>query len=1213
MDLIAENTEDYEVWTSTLGKIIQRSLSVLEYMHQGAWFIDCQPERNWDRKYFLSPDNKHICFMTDDNTAANVVLDLSTVMFIRCGQDTSVFRQAHNVAQFEGLSFSLVYGADFETLNLIANKAQDYDLWMTGLEWLVSGSVNSQLILQKGISICKIHKSGKVTRNTLYLSKDKKMLMYSNQRGKQKMVVLSSIKEVRLGMKTDTFAACASSAIDSKLCFSVIYGDSYKTLDLCVPDARDFLDARVALEDLLYDAQEQPRAIQVPGKAQLHAMFGSCARRHGKNKSHLQLKHVCNMLFTHQVTLANKVNVQRIYEFFQAHGTRGTITETQFVRLYDQLSIRPEIAKIMQSYGYMTSSDELRMSAFHLQHFLINEQREPASRVTLDYCKALIAQHEPPPEARGRELGRRKSLFLFEEKEPEPTSFSLLGFASFLMSIEGDLFNPNHDQIYQDMTQPLQHYFIATSHNTFLTADQFKGPSSVEAYIRVLQRGCRSVEVDCWDGPAGEPVVYHGHTLTSKIAFRDVILCLDEYAFKDSPYPLIISIENHCCLSQQRFMARFMKEVFGNKLVEAPVNMDFSCLPSPDALKHKILIKCHKPMGLSHPKIILALDDDGSEDSGMDNPHKPCIHQDIPMTSAPSLEGLDTLQPGASLLWDLEDDAGDGAAMEPDARTLTMTTLAQFQTLPLSLPRNGRKQNQPVIRLHSEFAKLVVYTGSAPRFQHFGHALQNYQCWQMVSFGETRSFALVADPLQSLAFLDYGKRHNSRCFPNSTRVDSSNYNPQPLWNVGMQMVALNYQTDGTAMQINQGKFRQNGRCGYLLKPVFLRDVGVDYKQPSDPFTGCATISPKTLFVSVISAQCLPRAKVVSPFVTIEVVGAQHDNAYQRTGTKFNDGLAPNWQELFCFPVGTPELSLLRFVVRDYRGKILAPGFLGEATLPLVSVRQGYRHVRLNAANGEPLSATLFVKVWMEDGEHSQEWWNKCVRPPIFRDKREPSSRLYSSGFAELDFLQKEFQSLYKKTLAARERTLQLLDKTIHPGDRHPTISWNPAHSMLAMLRPESAPPLDTEKNSATVHAQAQALADSEPAYSVGTLRKVMSFRSGSTKAAGSLRAGSLANYVLQLEESLQNIQQRYAQCWEDPVVRAFVEGAVPVNGNTERCRNALNYNKRRVDEVAHLLGKLKRWCVQLATLQERRQPPAVVNAVGQLRRRLSNLLAGKPN
>lgn len=35
-------------------------------------------------------------------------------------------------------------------------------------------------------------------------------------------------------------------------------------------------------------------------------------------------------------------------------------------------------------------------------------------------------------------------------------------------------------------------------------------------------------------------------------------------------------------------------------------------------------------------------------------------------------------------------------------------------------------------------------------------------------------------------------------------------------------VALNFQTPGEQMDLNQGRFLPNGRCGYVLKPSFLR-------------------------------------------------------------------------------------------------------------------------------------------------------------------------------------------------------------------------------------------------------------------------------------------------------------------------------------------------------------------------------------------------------
>ena len=74
-----------------------------------------------------------------------------------------------------------------------------------------------------------------------------------------------------------------------------------------------------------------------------------------------------------------------------------------------------------------------------------------------------------------------------------------------------------------------------------------------------------SLSVDCWDGPDGQPIIYHGHTLTSKIKFTDVLRAIKEHAFAVTDFPLILSIEEHCDLSQQEFMARQFKEVLGGK------------------------------------------------------------------------------------------------------------------------------------------------------------------------------------------------------------------------------------------------------------------------------------------------------------------------------------------------------------------------------------------------------------------------------------------------------------------------------------------------------------------------------------------------------------------------------------------------------------------------------------------------------------------------
>lgn len=52
--------------------------------------------------------------------------------------------------------------------------------------------------------------------------------------------------------------------------------------------------------------------------------------------------------------------------------------------------------------------------------------------------------------------------------------------------------------------------------------------------------------VDCWDGDSGEPVIYHGHTLTSKISFKDVITAINTYAFEASQSVQCLSLLFYC-------------------------------------------------------------------------------------------------------------------------------------------------------------------------------------------------------------------------------------------------------------------------------------------------------------------------------------------------------------------------------------------------------------------------------------------------------------------------------------------------------------------------------------------------------------------------------------------------------------------------------------------------------------------------------------------
>jgi len=122
-------------------------------------------------------------------------------------------------------------------------------------------------------------------------------------------------------------------------------------------------------------------------------------------------------------------------------------------------------------------------------------------------------------------------------------------------------------------------------------------------------------------------------------------------------------------------------------------------------------------------------------------------------------------------------------------------------------------------------------------------------------------------------------------------VDSSNYDPVPAWSAGNQLVALNFQTPGLPMQLNDSKFRENGGCGYVLKPAYMLS-DVDTPLP-----------PCTITVHVLSAQQLPKlsAKVmheaVNPYVSVSLHGKGNDCHDFRTKTIKNNGFNPVWDEV----------------------------------------------------------------------------------------------------------------------------------------------------------------------------------------------------------------------------------------------------------------------------------------------------------------------------
>ncbi|KAK0413691.1 hypothetical protein QR680_006946 [Steinernema hermaphroditum] len=257
-------------------------------------------------------------------------------------------------------------------------------------------------------------------------------------------------------------------------------------------------------------------------------------------------------------------------------------TFEKFLRLYHKICPRTDVQELFVKL----SGQKEYLTRDRLINFLNDEQRDPRLNEILfpffdnDRVQQLIAKYE------------------IDENYIANGKMSGDAFLRFLMSDENAPVFLDRIELFMDMEQPLCHYYINSSHNTYLTGRQYGGKSSTEIYRQVLLSGCRCIELDCWDGTGenkGEPIITHGKAMCTDVFFKEVLYQIRDTAFARSDYPVILSFENHCSKSNQLKMAKYCMDIFGDMLLSKPFD-DFPLepgvpLPSPNRLKRKILIK----------------------------------------------------------------------------------------------------------------------------------------------------------------------------------------------------------------------------------------------------------------------------------------------------------------------------------------------------------------------------------------------------------------------------------------------------------------------------------------------------------------------------------------------------------------------------------------------------------------------------------------------
>ncbi|KAI8207758.1 1-phosphatidylinositol 4,5-bisphosphate phosphodiesterase 1 [Colletotrichum sp. SAR 10_76] len=321
-----------------------------------------------------------------------------------------------------------------------------------------------------------------------------------------------------------------------------------------------------------------------------------------------------------------------------------------------------------------------------------------------------------------------------------------------------------------DRSHPLPEYYISSSHNTYLLAHQLYGSSSAEAYEDTLRAGARCVEIDAWDNPDNkdEPKVTHGYTLVSHIPFRAVCETIrdvvDQEARDPNPAaPILLSLENHCDPEGQMRLVHIMKEVFGDRLLSKAVREKGHAEQEGDS-----------PVRLEElgNKIVLIVEY-----------HFPGEPDDSSSSS---------------------DDEDEEERKNHEAY-------------------KAKKKAAPKTLIVPELEALGVYAQSVKPVDNswYEDILKDGPHHHLINVSESGLASHMPEASDKIS--RHNAQHLMRVFPKGTRISSKNLHPVPFWGIGAQICALNWQTFGASMQLNEALF--SGSEGFILKPAALRAGG----------------------------------------------------------------------------------------------------------------------------------------------------------------------------------------------------------------------------------------------------------------------------------------------------------------------------------------------------------------------------------------------------
>ncbi|CAF3840109.1 unnamed protein product, partial [Rotaria sp. Silwood1] len=463
--------------------------------------------------------------------------------------------------------------------------------------------------LKVGSMLTKRKRNGEKYSRRFFLDEHESFISYHQSEkvfAQSHRYYIHEIDEIRAGFHTRTFDRLVRREFveptDEQVAFSIFYNNYRDELHLMATNERT---KNIWIQGLQYliDLHAKKRQQHVLSETNWILSYFRLA---DKDKSGTLTKRECRRLLTDSLNAKVPEDVfEKLFQETDISG-EGLLNPDEFINFFRVLTRRIDLYEVMQKYVKNVDQqtiDTICMNINELLYFLRTVQNQTIIKYQSKQNKNSfsllpIATHEQVQE-------------LINEYEPnielqEKGLLSLNGFRNLLLSDDFSLMRPwCSRRTYQDMTRPLNDYYINTSHNTYLFNTQVSGESNPEAYNRALRAGCRAVEIDCYDGDDGQPIVKHRYTFVKSCRFESIIRFIEPNLFKTSPYPVILDLENHCSIGQQIQMAQILKQILEDRLIIESSTAKVSCvLPSPEDLKYKVIVRGIKiPISTTSPKL----------------------------------------------------------------------------------------------------------------------------------------------------------------------------------------------------------------------------------------------------------------------------------------------------------------------------------------------------------------------------------------------------------------------------------------------------------------------------------------------------------------------------------------------------------------------------------------------------------------------------------